>query len=345
MESIVNVRKQSKRLIIVMFIIMLFAGIGSLFFGRYSISLKELNAFLAWPVTQTLQEVSEQTLRVIWRIRIPRVIAGVLVGAALAVSGGTFQALFKNPMASSNVLGVNQGAAFGAALAILYFLPNQAVIIVGFITGLIAVGLTYVMSSRFKMERMVGLILSGMVVGAIFQAGISFIKLIADPENVLPTITYWLLGSLSGISWKHLQTSIIPMLIGFILIFINRKQLNLLTLGDEKAQTLGVNLKRTRIQVIIGATLLTASSVAISGMIGWISLVIPHMCRFIVGSDYRYLIPCSAFMGGAFLVIIDTLARSLTQIEIPIGILTALLGAPLFVFLIIKGGRLTYANR
>ena len=272
-------------------------------------------------------------------------IAGVLVGAALAVSGGTFQALFKNPMASSNVLGVNQGAAFGAALAILYFLPNQAVIIVGFITGLIAVGLTYVMSSRFQMERMVGLILSGMVVGAIFQAGISFIKLIADPENVLPTITYWLLGSLSGISWKHLQTSIIPMLIGFILIFINRKQLNLLTLGDEKAQTLGVNLKRTRIQVIIGATLLTASSVAISGMIGWISLVIPHMCRFIVGSDYRYLIPCSAFMGGAFLVIIDTLARSLTQIEIPIGILTALLGAPLFVFLIIKGGRLTYANR
>lgn len=345
MESIVNVRKRSKRLILVMFIIMLGTGIGSLFFGRYSISFEEFKSLLIWPLTQNLEGVLDQTLRVIWRIRIPRVLGGVLVGAALAVSGSTFQALFKNPMASSNVLGVNQGAAFGAALALLYFLPNQAVIIIAFISGLIAVGLTYVMSSRFQIERMVSLILSGMVVGAIFQAGISFIKLIADPENVLPTITYWLLGSLSGISWTHLQTGFFPMLIGFFLIFVNRKQLNLLTLGDEKAQTLGVNLKRTRIQVIIGATLLTASSVSISGMIGWISLVIPHMCRFIVGSDYRYLIPFSAFMGGAFMVVIDTLARSLTQIEIPIGILTALLGALVFVFLIIKGGRLTYANR
>lgn len=336
METIKNMRHRLHWVIAMMIIITILVIFISLFVGRYSIGINEFKDILFSLFNKNKEIVDDQTLRVLWRIRFPRIIGSVIVGAALAVSGATFQALFKNPMASSNVLGVNQGAAFGAAFSLMNFFPNKIVIVIAFLTGLFAVALTYFISSRFRMEQTLGLVLSGMVVGAVFQAGVSFLKLVADPENVLPAITYWLMGSLSDMSWTHLQTVFLPIIFGFILIFLVRKQLNLLTLGEDKAHTLGVNLKRTKIFAIIGATLLTSSSVALSGMIGWISLVVPHMCRFIVGPDYRYLIPCSAFVGIAFLVVIDTVARTLTQTEIPLGILSAIIGAPLFVLLIYK---------
>ncbi len=345
MEEIRKVRQRAIWLIIIMIFILFFAIIFSLHIGRFSISPKELWAIFLGLFNVDIALPSDQAQLVLWRIRLPRIIAGILVGGGLAVSGAAFQALFKNPMASSNVLGVNQGAALGAALGILFFLPNYGVILLAFIFGLLSVGLTYFISSRFPMERTLGLVLSGMVVGAWFQAGVSYIKMVADPENVLPTITYWLLGSLSSATWTHVKMIISPMVLGLVTLFIISKQLNLLTLGDDKAQTLGVNLKSIRLLVIIGATLLTSSSVAISGMIGWVSLVIPHMCRALVGSDYRYLIPCSAIMGAAFMVIVDTIARTLTSIEIPIGILTAIIGGPVFVLLLMKGRKGLYVNR
>lgn len=344
MEEIHKMRQRSRRLIVSMAILLLLVMLGSIHFGRFSISLSELWRMIRTALTQGTVVTQSQAESVLWKIRIPRLIGNIFVGSGLALSGATFQALFENPMASSDILGVSQGAAFGAVLAMLFLMPSQTVILSAFVMGIVSVGITYFISSSFRMERTLGLILAGMVVGSLFQSGVSFSKMVADPENVLPAITYWLLGSFSAVKWEHLRIVAIPIAIGVGIILTHRQQLNLLTLGEQKAQTVGVNLKRVRAMLIIGATLITASCVAITGLIGWIGLIIPHICRFLVGSDYRYVIPCSLFVGAAFTMVVDTFARTLASIEIPIGILTAIVGAPIFVALLIKGRGRSHAS-
>ena len=237
-------------------------------------------------------------------------------------------------MAAPDVLGASAGAGFGAALAIYVGLSSMYVTFAAFGMSLLTVVLVFWVSRHAKGERVLGLVLAGSMVSSLFQAGTSFIKLAADPTNKLPEITYWLMGSLSGMEWKDLGFVIWPMLIGLAPLFFLRWRLNVLAMGDDEARAMGVDAGRLRIWVIVAATLVTAASVSVSGMIGWVGLVIPHMVRRICGSDYRWLMPCCMLGGGTFLLIVDNVSRNVSTAGIPIGILTAFVGAPFFLWLI-----------
>lgn len=337
MEAIQRQRRRRIGILVGLAILLIVATFIALNFGRYSLSLADVRQTFHLLLRGQAATIPREHYLVIANIRLPRLSANICIGAALAVSGATFQALFENPMASPNVLGVNHGASLGAALAIISYASNQVTILAAFVMGLLAVGVTFAVSRLFRMQRTLALLLAGMVIGSLFQAALSYVKLIADVENALPEITYWLMGSFSSITWQRVNMILIPMLIGFVIIFGQAKALNLLTLGEEKAQTLGIHLRWTQGLLILAATLLTASSVAVTGMIGWVGLIVPHICRLIIGQDYRYLLPCSALFGAIFMVCIDTVARSWAQTEIPIGILTALIGAPIFFSLLIGG--------
>ena len=262
----------------------------------------------------------------------------VSIGAALSAAGASYQAMFRNPMVSPDLLGASTGACFGAALAIL-FGASYAVITAGsFLFGLAAVGLTYLVGRLSRMRSNLAMVLAGVMVGSLFSAGTSFIKLVADTNEQLPAITYWLMGSLSSIKDKDVLFLSIPVTLGMVPLLVLRWRMNLLTLGEEEAQSMGVNTRRLRGAVIVCATLLTSASVAVSGMIGWVGLVIPHFCRMLFGYDYRRLIPAGALFGAAFLLAVDDIARLVTTGELPLGILTAFVGAPLFLYLIATGG-------
>ena len=274
----------------------------------------------------------------VWNVRLPRVLMSVLVGACLSAAGAAYQGVFQNPMAAPDVLGASAGAGFGAALAIYVGLSSMYITLAAFGMSLLTVALVFWVSRHAKGERVLGLVLAGIMVSSLFQAGTSFIKLAADPTNKLPEITYWLMGSLSGAKWSELGFVIWPMLLGLVPLFLLRWRLNVLAMGDDEARAMGVDAGRLRIWLIIAATLVTAASVSVSGMIGWVGLVIPHMVRRICGSDYRWLMPCSMLGGGTFLLIVDNVSRNVTTSGIPIGILTAFIGAPFFLWLITGRG-------
>ena len=306
--------------------------------GRYPVRTGELIGILGqraglyrgeafWTDTQAVA---------VWNVRMPRVLLAVLVGAALASAGTAFQGAFQNPMASPDILGASAGAGFGAALAIYFGFGSAMVTASAFAMSMLTVGLVFFVSRFAKGEKIVGLILSGIMISSLFQAGTSFIKLVADPGNKLPAITYWLMGSLVGARRSEVSFVLWPMLLGFIPLMILRWRLNVITMGDDDARSMGVHPGRVRLAAIAGATLLTAASVSVSGMIGWVGLVIPHMMRRIVGSDHRFLLPASALGGGLFLLIVDDLSRSAGDTEIPIGILTAFIGVPFFLLLITR---------
>lgn len=337
MDNILKERKRIKVILISLFVLLIFSFVGTLFIGRYPINPMEL--------MRQSDEVNRTGKLVIMGIRLPRIIATLLVGSALAVSGATFQALFDNPMASPNLLGVNQGASLGAVLAILFAMPKQIVVLWAFFGGLLTVLLSYLLSRTFRMQHSIGLILSGMVISSFMSAGVSMIKLVADEQNVLPAITYWLLGSFSKIHWNDVKSILLSIAIGYGLILSQAETLNLLTLGEDKAESLGVSLKRAKASLIIGSTLLTASAVSITGVIGWIGLIIPHMTRQLIGSNYRHLLLGSILTGAIFTVWVDTIGRSINQTEIPIGILTALIGGPIFICLLLRGGAFRDFNR
>ena len=262
-----------------------------------------------------------------------------LVGAALAVSGAAYQGMFRNPMVSPDILGASTGAGFGAAVAILLGAGYFGISAAAFCCGLLAVAAAWLVSRLSKADQAVSLILAGMMISSLFSAGTSFVKLVADTQQQLPAITYWLMGSLSSIKDKDVVFLAIPVALGMIPLFFLRWRMNLLTVGEEEAQSMGVNTRRLRGAVIVCATLLTSASVAVSGMIGWVGLVIPHFCRMLFGYDYRQLIPAGALFGAAFLLAVDDIARLVTTGELPLGILTAFVGAPLFLYLIATGGR------
>lgn len=312
--------------------------LGSLLVGRYALSPGQLVHMLWTRISGGAADWPISDDKVVFAVRLPRVAAAALVGAALAVSGAAYQGMFRNPMVSPDILGASTGAGFGAAVAILLGAGYFGISAAAFCCGLLAVAAAWLVSRLSKSHQAVALILAGMMISSLFSAGTSFVKLVADTQQQLPAITYWLMGSLSSIKDKDVQFLSIPVALGMIPLLALRWRMNLLTLGEEEAQSMGVNTRRLRGAVIVCATLLTSASVAVSGMIGWVGLVIPHFCRMLFGYDYRRLIPAGALFGASFLLIVDDIARLVTTGELPLGILTAFVGAPLFVYLIVTGG-------
>lgn len=313
--------------------------LGSLLVGRYALSPGQLVQMLWTRITGGAADWPISDDKVVFAVRLPRVAAAALVGAALAVSGAAYQGMFRNPMVSPDILGASTGAGFGAAVAILLGAGYFGISAAAFCCGLLAVAAAWLVSRLSKADQAVSLILAGMMISSLFSAGTSFVKLVADTQQQLPAITYWLMGSLSSIKDKDVVFLAIPVALGMIPLFFLRWRMNLLTAGEEEAQSMGVNTRRLRGAVIVCATLLTSASVAVSGMIGWVGLVIPHFCRMLFGYDYRRLIPAGALFGAAFLLAVDDIARLVTTGELPLGILTAFVGAPLFLYLIATGGR------
>lgn len=312
--------------------------LGSLLAGRYALSPGQLVHMLWTRISGGAADWPISDDKVVFAVRLPRVAAAALVGAALAVSGAAYQGMFRNPMVSPDILGASTGAGFGAAVAILLGAGYFGISAAAFCCGLLAVAAAWLVSRLSKADQAVALILAGMMISSLFSAGTSFVKLVADTQQQLPAITYWLMGSLSSIKDKDVVFLAIPVALGMIPLFFLRWRMNLLTLGEEEAQSMGVNTRRLRGTVIVCATLLTSASVAVSGMIGWVGLVIPHFCRMLFGYDYRRLIPAGALFGAAFLLAVDDIARLVTTGELPLGILTAFVGAPLFLYLIATGG-------
>ena len=328
----------------------------SLFFGRYMMDPVETlriliigsaNALLDWgssllsalsghpvllPSFEQTWGASEQT--VVFRIRLPRLIAAMLVGGGLAIAGASFQGLFRNPLVSPDILGVSAGAGFGAAVGILLSGNPTVIQVSAFVFGILAVAVTYGIGRAVGKGSTLVLVLGGIIVGSLFSAFISLTKYIAAPYNTLPAIVFWLMGSLSAVSNTDIVAVAPPILLGALCLYLVRWRINLLAVGEEEARALGVDTKRMTVVLIIASTVITASAVCISGIIGWVGLVVPHIGRMLVGPDFRKLIPVSAILGASFLLVVDDIARTLTAAEIPLGILTALIGAPFFAYLL-----------
>jgi len=306
--------------------------------GRYPISLNELFSTLGYELFGLGEPTDTTVAAALFNVRLPRILLACMVGAALSAAGASYQGVFQNAMASPDVLGASSGAAFGAALAILNNASSFIITVSAFFFSMVTVFMSWFISERGQGKKILLLVLAGMMVRSLFNAGTSYLKLVADPSSQLQAITYWLMGSLSGAKKTDLLIAGIPMLIGIIPLVGLRWKINLLTLGDDEARTLGINVERLRLIVIACSTLLTAAAVSVSGMIGWIGLVIPHFCRRLVGNNYKQLIPATLLLGASFLLIVDDISRNLLQTEIPIGILTAFVGAPFFMFLLTKRG-------
>lgn len=321
-------------------VLLVVAAAVSLVLGRYPISLSEAVAMLVNVVVPQDPIWTDQQATLFFNVRLPRVLLALMVGCCLAVAGASYQGTFQNPLVSPDILGASQGAAFGAAVAILLGLSSAMTSVFAFAFSLLTVLLVLLISARARGNHMMVVVLAGVMVSSLFQAGVSYAKLVADPTDELADITYWLMGSLTGASMRDITMVFPIMLVGCATLFILRWRINILTMGDDEAATMGVNAKRTRIIVIVAATLVTASSVCVTGMIGWVGLLIPHLCRMLVGADYRRLIPASMLMGATFLLVVDDIARLATTAEIPIGILTAFVGAPFFLYLITRKKKL-----
>ena len=329
-------KKRNIILISILLLVVLF--LLSLAFGRYSVPLGEVVRILLdriMPLEQTWADTMETA---VMNIRLPRIILAIMVGCSLSAAGAAYQGVFQNPMASPDLLGASSGACFGAALAIVLDVPRGMVTVFAFVFSFLTIMLVSAVGKHIRGSRIVNLILAGMMVSSLFSAATSYLKLAADPYEELPAITYWLMGGLSGTAMKDVIFAIIPMLVGWLVLLFLRWRINVLTVGEEEAMTMGLNTRRIRAFVILASTLLTAASVSVSGMIGWVGLVIPHLCRKLVGNDYRYLMPLSMVCGGIFLLLVDNLARNLIATEFPVGILTAFVGAPFFLFLMTRKG-------
>ena len=310
----------------------------SLMLGRYPIEPVQALGMLVDQIPGVALEQfwTDQQATLFFNVRLPRIVLAIMVGCCLATAGAAFQGTFQNPLVSPDILGASQGAAFGAAVAILAGAAAFGVSLSAFAFSIATVLLVLLVSSRAKGNRILVTVLAGTMISSLFSAGVSFTKLVADPTDELPAITYWLMGSLTGAKMSDIMLAAIPMAAGVIVLFALRWRINILTMGDDEAATMGVNARRLRLVIIVAATLATAASVAVTGMIGWVGLVIPHLCRMMVGSDYRKLIPTSMLLGASFLLIVDNVSRLATTSEIPIGILTAFIGAPFFLYLITR---------
>ena len=281
-------------------------------------------------------EIIPQAVTIFWSIRLPRILSAVFIGASLSVAGATYQGMFRNPLVSPDILGVSSGASLGAALAIMSGASNWLIQLSAFTGGVAAVAFSYLISRKSPHSQILSLVLTGSMVMALCNAGVTMIKYISDPNDVLQQITFWLMGSLTKTTMSEFRWSGALMAVGLVVILLLRWRLNLLTLDEEEARTLGVNVRRYRLVFIFASTLLSAAAVCLGGLIGWVGLMIPHMARSLVGVDYSRLIPASAMLGAAYLVLMDDVARSILSMELPLGVVTSVMGAPFFIYLIIK---------
>jgi len=310
----------------------------ALMLGRYPIGSLDVIRSLLSPIFPNLgADIPEIARRLVLRVRLPRALAALLIGASYGGTGAAFQAIFKNPLVDSNILGVTSGAGFGAALALLLMRSDWQVQIFAFTFGLAAVGLAFFGSRLYKSTPLLILTLMGILVGSLFGSLTALLKYMADPLDALPAITFWLLGSLSAITWSSLPALVGITLLGLAFLWLIRWRLNVLSLGDAEARALGIDPTRAKLWIIIAATLMTAAAVSISGVIGWVGLVIPHAGRLLVGPDHKRLMPASILLGASFLLLIDNIARTLLPGEIPLGVLTGLVGVPVLALLLRRG--------
>jgi len=321
-------RTTNKKKLLLIFIITIIIMFISLFIGRYNIPVfKFLNGF----------SLNSMEKSVFYYIRLPRILLVMGVGAALSIAGASYQSTFRNPLVSPDILGVSAGASFGAALGmILSFESLSSIYILAFVFGIIAVFMTYFISKLGKTNMIMMMVLSGIVVSSLFNAFISILKYMADPYEKLPGIVFWLMGGFNRTGWDELVFAAPFIVLGIIVLLLIRYYLNVMSMGEEEAISMGINVKLVRTVMILFSTLMVSASVATVGQVSWVGLVVPHISRFIVGADHRYMVPASGLLGASFLLLMDNIARSLTGAEIPISIITALLGAPFFAYLLIS---------
>lgn len=303
--------------------------------GKYSLTLEELyRLFIQAPVDDPHSNT------VFWQIRFPRVLAAILIGGGLAIAGAAYQGMFRNPLVSPDILGVSAGAGVGAVLGIFLGQSLVSIQLFAFVGGLITVAVVYFIARLARQhDPILSLVLVGVAVSAICGSAISLMKILADPYTQLPSITFWLLGGLSSITQQDLWSVLPIMIVGFIPLLMLRWRMNLLSLSDEEAKSLGVNVTLNRTILIVSATLITASTVSIAGIIGWVGLIVPHITRMIVGANFRYQLPAAMAIGAILLLITDTLARTIAAIELPLGILTSAVGAPFFLAILLQTRR------
>jgi iron complex transport system permease protein len=329
---------KSKLIKTILFLLPLILGIASIGIGRYEVDfIVQIKILLSqiFPIEQTWTTVEET---VVMDVRLPRILLAMLIGGGLSIAGASFQGMFANPLVSPDILGVSAGAGFGAAIGILLFGNGFTMQMFALVAGIAAIAFTFLIGGVRRDLPIFMLVLAGTVTSALFQALVSLVKFLADPEEKLPSITYWLMGSLGTASYKDLWIAGPLILIGIIILVSLRWRLNILSLSEEEARSLGVSVTKLKWLVIGGATLITAAAVSVAGIIGWVGLIIPHIARMIVGSNNQYVLPASISIGACYLLLIDNLARSLTSAEIPLSILTAIIGAPFFAYLLRKTG-------
>lgn len=332
-----NVNKWNvKWLILVMTLLLGVTALLALCIGRYWISPQDVIRVFLIKGKMLDQSLSGMEESVIFTLRLPRILAAILIGSSLALSGAVYQGIFRNPLVSPDMLGVSAGACVGAAAGILLGVGSQLVQLTAFLGGLVAVWLAMFIPKLVRNNTMIILVLSGVIVGGLMTAILGMIKYMADAETELAEITYWQMGSIAKVSMTDLVRIFPVILFATILLLALSWQINILSLGVVEAKTLGINVTRVRTLAILGATLLTASSVSISGTVGWVGLVIPHLGRMIIGDDNRRLLPVACLLGAIFMIVVDTLARVLTSAELPLSILTGLIGAPFYVLLLLK---------
>ena len=329
-------KRSLSRVVAALAVLLLVLSAAALCVGRYTVSPAKAGAILLSRIAETEPFWTDADENVILLLRLPRLIAAVLVGGALALSGAAYQGIFRNPLVSSDMLGVSGGACVGAAASILLGLGSGWTQVLAFCGGMLAVGLTVTLPRLMRSRSTVTLVLSGVIVGGFMSSVIGLLKFIADTETQLPDIVYWQLGSLTKAGYKSLLTTGPVMIIAAAVLLAMRWRINLLSLGDREARTLGVELGRERGVAIVCATVLTSCAVCLSGTIGWLSLVMPHIARRLVGSSNTRVLPVAALLSACFLIVIDTLARTLTGAELPLGIFTGFLGAPFFAFILVR---------
>jgi iron complex transport system permease protein len=308
--------------------------------GQYPVSLGDIVRVLWAKASGGTSGVPAPVEMIVLSIRGPRVLAAVLVGGALSIAGAAFQGLFRNPLVSPDILGASSGAALGAILGIYFSLDVFGIQALAFAGGLAAVVAVYLIGSSMRSgDPVLMLVLTGVVIGALLGAGVGLVKYLADPYNQLPAMTFWLLGSLAAINPADLLPLVGPVIIGTVVLLALRWQMNVMSLPDEEARALGLPTGPIRVAVVAAATLVTAASVSAGGIIGWVGLIVPHLARFLVGPSFARLLPTAAILGGGYLLAVDTIARTASSIEIPLGILTAVIGTPFFIWLLAGAGR------
>ncbi len=337
MESI-NSKKFNKRayiIILIFAVLLILTSLFSLTLGRYQISLSSVAGILLTPAyLNSSGHKIEWT--VVWIVRLPRIIVVILAGMGLALSGATLQGIFRNPLVGPQIVGVSSGASFGGVLAILLSMPSSGVVGLAFAFGMLSLVMVFGLSRLAGKAGILSLVLAGIILSSFYSALVGIIQYLADPETKLPGIVYWLMGSFAAADWKKVPVIGVPTLISGTILLLLRWRINLLSLGDTDAAALGIKVGIMRWTVLVLVSIIVAAQVSVSGGVGWVGLVIPHFTRMMVGPDHRVLLPASALLGGIYLLIMDCLARNLTMLEIPIGLLTALIGTPFFAFVFWK---------